>query len=179
MTIHKLLKEHHIVIPQDKLDYYYDKIRKNDLQEYILANFFAKDLGSTEIIHFCDRRQYIILLIILKDILCNNGFTILPQLIVGSVNNINEKSTLGKKVLLDIINDPRFVSIQSDKYSFIKNEDDHDISKNNMIVRLEANILNNKFTYNDYEDQTHDDDIIVIDNDLMLRKEVLDLVDLI
>ena len=178
MTINKLIKKYNLNIPKKELEYYFDNLKKNELQEHILCNYFGKDLGNADCIYFCDRKQYITLLIILKHILMNNGFTILPEIIVGNINNINEKSTLGKKVLVDIITDKEFEDLQSNKYNFTENNT-KDPDKQSMIIRLAANILNNKFMYGSYENKDKIEEEIEISNKNILKKEILDFTDLI
>ena len=178
MTINKLIKKYNLNISKKELEYYFDNLKKNELQEHILCNYFGKDLGNADCIYFCDRKQYITLLIILKHILMNNGFTILPEIIVGNINNINEKSTLGKKVLVDIITDKEFEDLQSNKYNFTENNT-KDPDKQSMIIRLAANILNNKFMYGSYENKDKTEEEIEISNKNILKKEILDFTDLI
>ena len=177
-TIKKLIKNNDLKITKKELDYYLSHTKKNSLQENMLCNFFGKDLGNAESIYFCNKVQYITLLLIMKHILVKNGFTILSHICMGNIIEVNEKSTLGKKVLVDIINDPEYINLCSNKYSFTESMDVNN-DKQSMILRLEANILNNKFFYNDYDDQSHEGEEIETSNKNLLKKEILDFTNLI
>lgn len=169
-TIKSILKKENIKISEEEFNYYQKGFSINKLQQSLLFNFFSKYFGSTNTLFFCNQREYIILLLIMKKILLKNSFTLIPYISTGKVKNINEKSTLNKKSLIRVTSSVDYKELILNKYHFTENNLKN---KSGLIIRLITNILNNKFLLKDYEHQDLEGEEIKIDNIDILAEEIM------
>jgi hypothetical protein len=160
----------------EEIKYYEENFVTNKLQQNLLANFFSKYFGSTETFYSCDKRHYIVLLLIMRKYLIKNNFNVLPYILTGKVKNINEKSTLNKKSLLKVIESVEYNDLIHEKYKFTENNIKE---SSGIIIKLLANIMNNKFLFNEYNNEEINNEEIRISNNDILAEEILRFVELI
>ena len=160
--IANLRKSMNIKIKEEEFTYYSSNLFINSLQKRMMFDFYGKYFGSTETIKYGNRNMYVMLLIIMKKILEKNDFVLLPSIITGKIIDINEKATLNKKVILDIIGSIEYEDLIDTNYSFTKTNIKE---KNCLIIRILATILNNKFMYSNYDLLDNEDEEIITKND--------------
>jgi macrodomain Ter protein organizer (MatP/YcbG family) len=66
MTIQYLLKRFDVTVTPEEVDFYIKHHKPQEIQIQLVRSFFAKYFGSYRDLHQCTRRDYIILMLILK-----------------------------------------------------------------------------------------------------------------
>lgn len=173
-TIQYLIQKYDIKITADEIKYHLKGFALNKLQRNMLFLFFAKYFGSADTLYSCNAQQYVKLLIIMKKILRQNGFNFLDKILVGQTTEMNEKKALNKKSLLKIIESEKYRTIIEHKYpNTIFN-----IMDSNIITKIVATILNNRFTSHDFDNRKADGEEIKVNSDFV-SEEILRFVEMI
>jgi hypothetical protein len=110
----------------------------------------------------------------MKKILEKNNFIYLQKILTGKIEVVNEKKSLNKKNLLKIIESDKYRAIIENKFpNTIFN-----IMDSNIITKIVATILNNKFASYDFDMQENDNEEIKINSDI-ISEEILRFVEMI
>lgn len=174
MTINYLLKKYDIKISKDEIKYYIKDFSLNRLQKNMMFLFFSKYFGSAISLYNCNVKQYVTLLIMMKKILEKNNFSYLQKILTGKIEVVNEKKSLNKKNLLKIIESDKYRVIIENKFpNTIFN-----IMDSNIITKLVATILNNKFTSHDFDETSKDGEEIKVNSDVV-SEEVLRFIEMV
>lgn len=174
MTIAHLTTKYGVKISKDEIRYYIKGFTLNKLQKNMLFLFFSKYFGSAVSLYNCNAKEYVTLLIIMKRILQKSNFIYLDKILTGKIENVNEKKALNKKSLLKIIESDKYRTLIEHKFpNTIFN-----IMDSNIITKIVATVINNKFTLHSFEDQEHDGEEIKINSDIV-SEEILRFVEMI
>lgn len=173
-TITKLKKKFNVEIDNDELNFYIKNLTRNDLQSSLVFLFFGKYFGSSNILRQANRIQYTTVLVLMKKVLEEKNFKYIPQILSSKINVINEKSTLNKKILMDIIDSEEYNYIISNNY----NHTNTNMIEGNIIIKLIATFLNNKFIINEYLNKENGNEI-KIENSKIMADEVLRFINFI
>lgn len=144
-TIPALLKKYNLHFKKEDIQFYIDNFKVNKYQKNLMFLYFAKTFGSTVALYNATNAQYIILLLILKEILLRDNYIYLPYIISGKVNNMNEKKIISKKQLNKIIESDEYKNLIKTKFM----DTAYNIESGEIIRKFIATALNNKFFYLD------------------------------
>lgn len=174
-TMKDIVKKYNIKISRTEYDYYLENIKFNSLQKNLLFLFFAKDFNGQKTLYNSSKKEYVLLLIILRRIFEMNNFVYLQELILGNIiNKVNEKKTINKKQLLKIIESKKYKFIVEEKFKVINNL----LNESKLIEKLIATILNNKFSYVDFNNPELLGEEVKVNQDV-LTEEILRYLELI
>jgi hypothetical protein len=174
VTIKHIIRKYGIKISEDELRYYIKDFALNRLQKNMMFLFFSKYFGSAISLYNCNVKEYVTLLVLMKKILEKNNFIYLQKILTGRIETVNEKKSLNKKNLLKIIESDKYKVIIENKFpNTIFN-----IMDSNIITKLIATILNNKFTTYDFEAPKQEGDEIKVNSDI-ISEEVLRFIEMI
>jgi hypothetical protein len=174
VTIKYLMRQYGIEISKEELKFYMKDFSLNRLQKNMMFLFFSKYFGSAISLYNCNIKEYVTLLLMMKKILEKNNFLYLQKILTGRIENVNEKKSLNKKNLLKIIDSEKYKSIIDNKFpNTIFN-----IMDSNIITKLVATILNNKFTSYDFDNQDTLGEEIKVNSDI-ISEELLRFVEMI
>ena len=154
----RILRDNDFEISDDEIDYYIKYHNPSDLQVQLVYSYWGKHFGAYRNTNLINRREYIILLLILKKRLLaqagcdkNSGFTEcakLPYLLTGNLED---------KVNTRIIRNNKFVSKINESYLYekLKNKKYSNLFmiKPDYILSLLSQVINTTFTYVVYEDK--------------------------
>lgn len=144
-TIKKLRKEYNIKkFDKDELDFYEQNLRTNIVQRDMIFKLFAKYFGNVRDLYSLSLKDYIKLIIIMKKIMHDMGFVILPHLLTG-VMSINAHKKISKKQKEKIQNSKEFITI-TEKY----NSAFDIITKDNALFKTIEVLLTSNVTLVDY-----------------------------
>lgn len=101
-------------IMHDEFNYYMENITIDEFQRNMISLIFANHFGSTRILDFIKKHQYIQLVIIMKRMLLKQDYKILPYLLSGRVIKKTRKK-IGTKLMAKI--EPLYNSILDSKYT--------------------------------------------------------------
>ena len=167
-TIKKIIKTENIKISKNEFAFYEKDFVINKLQQNFIFNFFSRYFGSTETLFYCNRDQYILLLLIMKKILLNKSFELIPNIVTAKIDtNLKERVNLNKKILLKLKDSTEYDELLNLKYYFTENNIKND---SGIINKLIANIICNKFKTNNYKDDENNNQEIKYNNDLLLSE---------
>lgn len=169
-----LIKQHNLIITDKEKEYYMkNMISLNKLQKNLVSLFFAKNIGINTI-DYCKYDEYLNLVLVMKKIMEQMGFTTINQIVIAQINSeITEKTTLNKKSLTKITESGRYRKLIESKYK----DTYKNILENNTIVMIIATILNNKFINNDIDSPDFGNEIMI--NPDILSEEVIRLLEYI
>lgn len=175
MTIYDIIKRYKIKITQDEFEFYRANININSLQQNLVFLFFSNYFNGQKSLFNASKKEYTMLLIILRKIFEVNSFECLQELILGNIiNKVNEKRTINKKQLLKITESKKFKFIISEKFKHIG----FLLEQSKIIERLIATIINNKFSYVNYEHPELLGEEVKVNQDI-LTKEILRFIEMI
>lgn len=156
--IKRIRRDYDFDISEDEIDYYIKNHNPSLLQVQLVYSFWGKHFGAYRNTNSITRREYIILLLILKKILLSqvgedeNGkfseFTKLPYILTGNLKD---------KVNTRIIRNNKYVSKTNASYLYNKlieeNYSNLYMIKPDYFISLLSQIVNTTFTYVVYENQ--------------------------
>jgi hypothetical protein len=174
LTIKDIIRKYDIQISKDELKYYVKDFTLNRLQKNMMFLFFSKYFGSAISLYNCNVKEYVTLLVMMKKILEKNNFTYLQQVLTGRIEVVNEKKSLNKKSLLKIIESEKYKVIIKNKFP----DTIFNIMDSNIITKIVATILNNKFTSYDFENTEEEGEEIKVNSDI-ISEEVLRFIEMI
>ena len=159
-------------ISQDEIDFYMAHVvANNPIHSSLLYNYFAKYFrGFTELFN-SPNEVYIRLLIILKRMLEKKGYKqfqhFLSSKLEGKVNN---RKIQNSKFLSKFKNSEIYINLMDDAYTALKN------FKDEIFIDISSYILNNKFSYVEYDDPDSLGQIIDMNEDIICY-ELLTFID--
>ena len=157
LTLKRIIRDNDFSITDDEIDYYVKNHKPSELQSELVFNYWAKHFGSVAHTKLVGRRNYIILLLILKKKLLleaghdNQGnfseTAKLPYILTGNLQD---------KVNTRIIRNAKFVNKVSESalYDKLKERQYKNLTKlkPEYILQVLSQIINTTFTYVVYED---------------------------
>jgi len=136
---------------------------RHKLQENLIQNFFAKDVGSVEAIQFYGGDEYEKLLVILAIIMEREGFVELQYALTGKEVSKSTKRFLAKPIRTAVRESSRYKSIE-EKYG----PQMEFIIKEKRIETAIMRILNSQYIYNHFQGPMKDStDIILFDRNVV------------
>lgn len=114
----------------------YRDIRINREQMKLMFLYYGKKLNVPEIILNCNYTQYLILLLNAVKELKEEGFKVLPDLLLANIEKKKDKKIINKKQLVKLINSDKLNEILETNYSVNKG------IESNIITGLFSNMLN-------------------------------------
>ena len=171
ITLDYLCKRYNTVISDEEVDFYIKNHHPDDIQIQLVSSYFAKYFGSYRDLNLLRRRDYIVLMLILKKKLINElGYgdedddelrsMALPYIISGnSVDHINTR----------VIRNIKFTEKVQESYTFQKlQEDNHkylNVIKPNYDMKIISSLINTKYTYVEFRNPELLDKEIVYSDD--------------
>jgi len=135
-----------VVITQEEIDFYKDKVRYHDLQKTAIYYVFSKYFSGIEnIIGGCKAEDWIKLIIIIKKMLERMGLKYLSEFISGERGEFSYKR-LSKYMDNRINEDPLYKELMDKKYKSVQGI----IEKRNPIKNMIISIFNNTYKYSSY-----------------------------
>lgn len=158
IEIDRIKKNNDFEITEEEIDYYIKNHNPSELQAELVYNYWGKNFGSYRNTSMIDRRDYIVLLLILKKKLLlqagvsgEDGFSMnakLPYLLTGNLQD---------KVNTRIIRNNKFVGKINESYLYekLKNKKYSNLCKikPEYILSLLSQVINTTFTYVVYENE--------------------------
>lgn len=181
-TIRTLYKQYNIRLSKEEIAFYFKHLRINKLQTNLIGLFFAKHLGSCEIIYKCSRRDYIILLLIMKKILLQQGCKYIPAILTGYVTNtIREKKVVSKKYLIKVIEDERYKKIIDFNYRCSQKKiEDQSIIKKIISTLISTNFCDlDYYAYKRQQETNFNENNEIVVNEFELIDEIIKLLEMI
>jgi hypothetical protein len=179
MTIEYLKRRFDISISNDEIDFYIKYHKPDDLQIQLVRSFFAKYFGSYRDLHLCTRRDYIILMLLLKKkLMIELGYdedTIYEMNDDESSETVDENGNIIKTdntmrpvalpyiisgnlsdhINTRVIRNIKFTEKVESSYTFQKlQEENHkylNYIKPNYDMSLISSLINTRFTYVEYD----------------------------
>ena len=142
---------------QEDIDFYTQRLMDdngsviNEFQKGLIFNLFYKYFGDTQTINSINRIDYIKLMIAAKRLLIANNMVVLPYIISGKVERLQNKKTINKREQLRLERTQYYDEIHQ-KYNSEKIE--------LYILSLVGTILASKFQVIDPHDKSVDGSII-------------------
>ena len=171
ITLDYLCKRYNTVISDEEIEFYIKNHHPDDIQIKLVLSYFAKYFGSYRDLNLLRRRDYIVLMLILKKKLINElGYSdeeddelrsmALPYIISGnSVDHINTR----------VIRNIKFTEKVQESYTFQKlQEDNHkylNVIKPNYDMKIISSLINTKYTYVEFHNPELLDKEIVYSDD--------------
>lgn len=172
-TLKTIIKKFNIKIDEDEIKFYTKGFKINKLQRNLIFLFFAKYFGSTNALYYCNVKEYVVLMIIMKKFLEKNNFIYLNKIISANVESINERKVLNKKNLTKVIESEVYGNIINSNYS----DAAFNIMDSNAILKLVAALTTNSFLYNDYQGDNNGNEINL--NHDVIAEELLKIVSIV
>lgn len=156
-TINRIIRNKNIVITDEELEYYRKYHFPSKIQQQLVYSIYAKDFGSYRDLNLLTRKDYNILILILKkELLKNLGYeedesgaispAALPYIITGNMSNkINTRIIRNNKFISKVEDSYLFNKLKEKKYNLLES------IKNNYILSLLSSFINTRFTYVAYE----------------------------
>lgn len=158
LTLKRIIRDNDFGITDDEIDYYVKNHAPSEMQSDLVYNYWAKWFGSVAHTRLVGRRNYIILLLILKKkLLLEAGYESkedfsetakLPYLLTGNLQD---------KVNTRIIRNTKFVGKVNSSYLYEKLNQRQYKNLNKLkpeyILQTLSQVINTTFTYVVYEDQ--------------------------
>lgn len=171
ITLDYLCKRYNTIISDEEIEFYIKNHHPDDIQIQLVLSYFAKYFGSYRDLNLLRRRDYIVLMLILKKKLINElGYSdeeddelrsmALPYIISGnSVDHINTR----------VIRNIKFTEKVQESYTFQKlQEDNHkylNVIKPNYDMKIISSLINTKYTYVEFHNPELLDKEIVYSDD--------------
>lgn len=131
-----------VTIKAKEFNYYLEHVHINHFQTNMLFLFYAKYMGSYNVLYNADRKQYVYLLIIMVKYLTKKGNTILPKYLLAIPDKLNERRVISKSKLFEVIYDSKiFHRLMVDKYHYIS----QNITDSLVILKMIGNLSISKF----------------------------------
>jgi hypothetical protein len=166
-------------ISNNEFNYYKENIVINKLQTNLLSLFFARHMGSYNTIRNCSFDEYVLLCIIMKKWLKQNGYNIIDKFILSKPERYVEKKSINKKDFLNkLISSKKYNNILNNKYGFTIQT----IVDSGAIMQNIATLKTNKFySLPDFiEDIVDENEGILIDEKIEnISDEFLNFVEMI
>ena len=152
MALEELKKKIDVQITEDEILYYRNNHFPSDIQTMLVRSVFADSFASYRDMNLLTRKQYTILLLLLKKrLLLTAGYfndgefgfhSYLPYILTGNVEgHINNKPIRNAELNEEIEADPIYKYLVTDKYKKLEER------KPGFIKNLIGTIVNTKFTY--------------------------------
>lgn len=136
-----------IALPDEEIDFYIKNHQRSKFQIRLMFDFYAKYFHGYKNLRNLGERTHFELLILLKRRLQLQGDKYLPQILTGNVNSkLNTRTIQNSKFLEKIENSPLYQSIINDKYSYVE-----ELDKGPILLNYISIMINNTFTYVDYD----------------------------
>lgn len=164
-VIRRIKRTLRIDISDDEINYYMEKHVPHPFQVNLVNHYYAKDFGGFNDLNLLTKRQYMTLLVLLKRRLQIEGATYLPQLISGNYigARLNVRTIQNHKFLDKIENSVLYQDLMNNEFIYLKEFD----SKGSPILQMLSILINNQFTWVDYDDQEHFGEVIEINQDIV------------
>lgn len=161
ITIDYLCKRYNVNIDEAEIDYYIKHHKPDSIQIQLVLSYFAKYFGSYRDLNLLRRRDYITLMLILKKKLTIElGYSntddegelksmALPYIISGnSVDHINTRVIRNIKFTEKVQESYTFEKLQNDNHKYLN------VIKPNYDMKLISALINTKYTYVEYSNQS-------------------------
>lgn len=156
--IKRIIRDNDFEISEDEIQYYMKNLNITELHENIVFSYWCKYFGSYRNTKLISKRNYIILLLILKKrLLLEAGYShgantvnecALPYILTGNVlDNINKRVIRNAKFNSKVDESYLYDKLKSEKYKNLFN------IKPDYIHGLLSQFINTTFTYVVYENQ--------------------------
>ena len=140
--IKRLMESFGVRITKSELEYYKQNIVINKIQNNILFLFFAKYIGGYNNLNSCNLTEYVILCIILRKWLEQNGLSTLSKYITAVPEKYLERKAINKKQFLKKLFDSRkYNALLNSKYKFVI----QNIVDSGVIIENIATLMASKF----------------------------------
>jgi len=143
--IKRLITKYNVAIHKKDLDFYEKNLVMAPFQTNLVFQFFADDFKGMENMKYIKKKNFYRLLIIMKEVLKRRGFTIMPDLISGSISKKIIGRKIGNKKINKIKSSPRYINLLS------QYEDVMGIVNDNLILTPISTFTNTPMTYVDHE----------------------------
>jgi hypothetical protein len=162
-TIKRIKKRMNIKINDEELNFYKKFHKINKFQVQLVFYFYAKYFGGFRDLNLLTRKQYLMLLILLKLRLQLQGNVYLPQILTGNIQSkLNTRTIQNTKFLMKIENSSIYQTLMKDKFFTLD-----ELKKSNLILNLLSTVLNTTFTFVDYNSPEILGDKIEINSDIV------------
>lgn len=161
LTIDYLGKLFNVKVSDDEIDYYIKNHAPNKIQIQLVKSYFAKYFGSYRDLSLLTRVQYITLMLYLKKKLteelgysepCEEGEIrpmALPYIISGNCTDfINTRVIRNLKFTEKVKSSYTYEKLKNDNYRYLE------YIKPNYIMQIISSLINMKYTYCEYNNQT-------------------------
>ena len=154
-TIKSISKKLGITVDKDEVRYYLKNFKINKLQRNLIFLFYAKYFGSTNSLYYCNVKEYVMLMVLMKKYLEMNNFTYLNKILSATVESVVEKKTLNKKNLTKVVESDKYNLIIANNYS----DSMFNILDSNAILKFVATLINNTFIINEYNGNSNGEEL--------------------
>lgn len=155
--LERIIRDNDFDITDDEIDYYIHNHHLSHLQTELIYSYWSKYFGSSRNTHLINRKEYIILTLILKKkLLIHAGYnatdknckhTVLPYLLTGNIlDRVNTRLIRNNKYVNKVDESDVFKYLNTNKYSNLNR------IRPDYILSLLSQINNTTFTYVVYED---------------------------
>lgn len=156
--IERIKRDNDFEISDDEIDYYVKNHKPSPLQVNLVCSYWSKYFGSGRNMQLTNRRQYILLMLILKKkLLLQAGYgaddqglaenTKLPYIISGNVQDkVNTRIIRNTKYVTKVEESDNYRELNANKYSYLNQ------IRSDFILSTLSQINNTVFTYVVYED---------------------------
>lgn len=180
-TIKRILDMHDFVITNEEVEYYMDNLALSPIQTEYVYSFYAKYFGSFQDLELLTRRQYIILMLIMKKILLLDlGYDAsgrgikeasIPYILTGNLEDrVVNRAIRNSKFKSILAESYKYQRLVNDEYEYLQQIE----GKEDIINARLSTLVNTKFTYVTYEEPELRGTVIEYD-DYQIADEYLDL----
>jgi len=145
--IKKLIKQYGVEIKEEDIKFYEENLDMSVTQTNMVLQFFADDFKGLENMKFIKQKDFIKLVIIMKEELHRRGFRVVPNLITGKPSNKIKGRKIGSKKLAKIKSFPRYYNLMK-QYKDVSSSINEDI-----VVKYISTFINNPLTYVDHQNK--------------------------
>jgi hypothetical protein len=142
-AINIFINENTVLKNPEEFEYYFQGVKITNLQTRIVSFFMSKMIGQGISLSYCDRREYIEILMITKKWLEKNKFVILSKVLLAEPVPKQVKKNFSKGNLLGIITESKSYENIMQKYNILQQK----IVDGKIIVNFIGEILNTDFNY--------------------------------
>lgn len=168
--VKKLASKYGVEIRDSDIEFYDENLEITAFQVNLILQFFADDFRGLENMKFIKRRDFFILVLIIKHELKKNGFQLMHQLVTGNVSKTVKGRKVGSKKITKIKNSPRYQRLM-EQFADVRNT-----VGDNMVMRYVPLFVNTPLTYVDHEKPDLLGEEIYINDDLVID-EVIRLIE--
>jgi hypothetical protein len=171
-AIKKIRKKLHIRMPKEEIEYYMDNTIVNKISKSLVFYYYAKYFGGFNDLKHITLKQYMQLMVLMKQQLIMMGNVYLPMIISANVvGHVSNRMIHNTKFIDDVESSSVYETLSEDKFDTIV-----DMGRADLILNPLSILVNTQFTCVEYSAPELLGRPIEIDN-YVLSQEFLDFID--